>query len=87
MNNTLRHYSRPRQKHIPSYDIAAVHAALGDSHKTIAWLDRACADHNMKLFTLAQDPRFEPVRKLPEFKHLINQIGLGSTVRLQDSLS
>jgi tetratricopeptide (TPR) repeat protein len=83
---------RRDQKHIPSYDIAAVHAALGDSRKTIAWLDRACADHNMKLFTLAQDPRFEPVRNLSEFKHLINQVGLSSTlatprIRTRDSLS
>ena len=67
------------QKQIPSYDIAAVYAALGDSRKTIAWLDRACAERNMKLFTLAQDPRFDPVRKLPAFRHLINQVGLNST--------
>ncbi len=67
------------QKHIPSYDIAAVYAALGDPRKTITWLDRACREHNMKVFTLAQDPRFDPVRKIPAFRHLIHQVGLNST--------
>lgn len=77
----------PGQRHTPSYDIAAVYAALGDSRKTITWLDRACAEHNMKIFTLAQDPRFDPVRKLPAFKHLINQVGLSSTAAAPRSLA
>jgi len=67
------------EKPAPSYDIAAVYAALGDSRETIAWLGRAFAEHNMKLFTLAADPRFDPVRNLPQFKHLISRVGVTST--------
>ena len=66
---------RDRQN-VPSYDIAAVHAALGDSGATIAWLGRACAEHNMKLFTVAQDPRFDTVRRHSEFRRLVSQVGL-----------
>jgi TolB-like protein/tetratricopeptide (TPR) repeat protein len=73
---------RLNRKPMPSYDIAAVYAALGDSRKTIAWLDRALAEHNMKLFTLAEDPRFDPVRNLPQFKHVVGQVGLNSTVHM-----
>jgi hypothetical protein len=64
------------QQNVPSYDIAAVYAALGDSRSTIAWLGRACSEHSMKLFTLAQDPRFDTVRRLSEFRHLVSQVGL-----------
>ena len=67
---------RLSQKSMPSYDIAAVHAALGDSRKTIAWLDRALAEHNLKLFSLAEDPRFDTFRNLPQFKHRISRVGL-----------
>jgi hypothetical protein len=72
---------RPTQQCMPSYDIAAVYVALGQHGKTIAWLNRACAERNMKLFTLAQDPRFDTVRSLPEFKNLINRVGLNFTTR------
>ena len=72
---------RPSQQCMPSYDIAAVYVALGQYGKTIAWLNRACVERNMKLFTLAQDPRFDAVRSLPEFKNLINRVGLNFTTR------
>jgi len=60
----------------PSYDIAAVFSALGEYGKSIAWLYRACAERNMKLFTLAQDPRFDPLRNRPEFRNLLKEVGL-----------
>jgi TolB-like protein len=60
---------------VPSYDVAAVYAALGDSTKTLSWLNRACSERNMKLFTLAQDPRFDAMRQDSEFKKLLDQVG------------
>jgi serine/threonine-protein kinase len=61
---------------MPSYDIAATHAALGESSQTVAWLNRACSERNMKLFTLPQDPRFDPLRHRSEFKQIVEQMGL-----------
>ena len=61
---------------MPSYDIAATHAALGESNQTVAWLNRACSERNMKLFTLPQDPRFDPLRHRSEFKQIVEQMGL-----------
>jgi tetratricopeptide (TPR) repeat protein/TolB-like protein len=61
---------------MPSYDIAATYAALGESRKMVAWLNRACDERNMKLFTLTQDPRFDSFRGRPEFKEIIGQMGL-----------
>ena len=61
---------------IPSYDIAATYAALGEPHRMVAWLNRACKEGNMKLFTLTQDPRFDPLRHYSGFKQILDQVGL-----------
>ena len=60
----------------PSYDIAATYAALGESHRMVEWLNRACRERNMKLFTLAQDPRFDPLRHHSGFKRIVEHVGL-----------
>lgn len=61
---------------MPSYDIAATYAALGESHRMVEWLNRACSERNMKLFTLTQDPRFDPQRQHSGFKRIVGQVGL-----------
>jgi hypothetical protein len=61
---------------IPSYDIAAVYAALGDYQQTFPWLNRAYEERNVHLFTVAQDPRFDAVRHRGEFRTLIDRVGL-----------
>jgi tetratricopeptide (TPR) repeat protein len=66
----------PGDRCMPSYDIAATYAALGDSNQMVVWLNRACEEHNMKLFTLNQDPRFDPLRHCSEFKQIVEQMGL-----------
>ena len=69
--------SAPSHQCMPSYDIAATYAALGDSQQVVAWLNRACNERNMKLFTLTQDPRFDPLRQRSDFKQIVDQMGLG----------
>jgi len=66
----------PAHQCMPSYDIAATYAALGDSQQVVAWLNRACHERNMKLFTLAQDPRFDPLRRRSDFRQIVEQMGL-----------
>ena len=68
--------STSSQQCMPSYDIAATYAALGESHRMIEWLNRACRERNMKLFTLAQDPRFDPLRHHSGFQRIVEQVGL-----------
>jgi serine/threonine-protein kinase len=64
------------RKNMPSYDIAATYTALGESDLAMAWLNRACEERNMKLFTLTQDPRFDPLRQRSAFKEIVAQMGL-----------
>jgi tetratricopeptide (TPR) repeat protein len=66
----------PNHKCMPSYDIAATYAALGDSSQSVSWLKRACSERNMKLFKLRQDPRFDLLRHCPEFREVMEHIGL-----------
>jgi len=61
---------------IPSYDIAATYAALGESHQMLAWLNRACRERNMKLFTLTQDPRFDALHHSSGFREVVHRVGL-----------
>ena len=55
---------------VPSYDIAAVYAGLGEHRQMYAWLHRAYSERNIKLFTFAQDPRFDSVRDCAEVRTL-----------------
>jgi tetratricopeptide (TPR) repeat protein len=66
----------PANKCMPSFDIAATYAALGESKQTIAWLLRACREGNMKLFTLIQDARFDLLRDMTEFRAVVDHMGL-----------
>jgi tetratricopeptide (TPR) repeat protein len=66
----------PRPKCVPSYDIAATYAALGEPSQVAKWLKRACDERNMKLFKLRQDPRFDNVRHCAEFREVVQHIGL-----------
>jgi tetratricopeptide (TPR) repeat protein len=68
--------SSGNRKCMPSYDIAATHAALGESKQMGFWLNRACNERNMKVFTLMHDPRFDSLRHHSEFKEVVDQVGL-----------
>jgi len=66
----------PFRKCMPSYDIAAAHAALGEATLAVHWLERAREERNMKLFLVSQDPRFDSLRGHSEFSAVIQQLGL-----------
>ncbi len=73
--------NQPGQEWVPSYDMAAAYTALGDIDNGVKWLNRACADRNMKLFTLIQDPRFDPLRSHAAFRKIVGDVGLGGYFR------
>jgi hypothetical protein len=64
----------PFGKCVPSYDIAATYVALGDAARALRWLQRACGERNMKLFTLSQDPRFDALGGHAEFHEMVQRI-------------
>ena len=72
----LQEVGEASPRSMPSYDIAATYAALGESRPMIDWLNRACRERNMKLFALTQDPRFDSVRRSCGFRQVLARVGL-----------
>jgi tetratricopeptide (TPR) repeat protein len=70
-------------KCLPSYDIAAAHAALGDCASAVHWLEQACRERHMKLFLVSQDPRFDPLRGHSKFNAVVQQLGLATSFSSQ----
>ncbi|MDX1546172.1 MAG: protein kinase [Rhodothermales bacterium] len=62
--------------YVPSYEIAAVYAALGHAGAAVAWLDRAYAERSHSLAFLKIDPRWRPLHPHPGFRRRLAAVGL-----------
>jgi serine/threonine-protein kinase len=65
-----------RHRYVPAYDIASVHAALGDADQAFQWLDRAFAEPSALLGTLRADPVMDPLRGDPRYRELERRLRL-----------
>ena len=59
------------------YQLARVHASLGDVDEALAWLERAAEIRDAALPWANVEPLFDPLRKEPRFRELIRRMGLG----------
>jgi serine/threonine-protein kinase len=64
-------------RYAPPCHVAMAFAALGDADATVAWLERAFAEHDPHLTGLAILPGFEPLRADPRFAALVRRLGVG----------
>jgi hypothetical protein len=64
-----------RERYVPPYTMALVHAGLGDREAVFAALDRAYAARDIHLIFLTVDPRWDPYRADPRFGQLIGRCG------------
>ena len=60
---------------VPPYEIAAVHAGLGDANRAFAWLEKAYAARDVNLVFLPVDPKMDPVRSDARFQVLLDRCG------------
>lgn len=58
------------------YEVAAVHAALGNSQAAFAALDRAVASQPLEMMWLKVDYRFDDLRADPRFSRLVRKLRL-----------
>ena len=64
------------QVFVEPYEIATVHAGLGDLDATLAWLEKAYHERScMMAAWFKMDPRFDRLREHPRFRTLISRIG------------
>jgi TolB-like protein/DNA-binding winged helix-turn-helix (wHTH) protein/Flp pilus assembly protein TadD len=64
-----------RQRYVPPYALALVHAGLGDADAAFAWLDRAYAARDVHLMFLTVDVKWDRYRTDPRFANLLARCG------------
>jgi tetratricopeptide (TPR) repeat protein len=64
------------QTYVPPYDIAVVHAGLGERDQALASLQEAFLDRSRWMVWLGVDPRFDTLRSDPAFVELERRVGL-----------
>ena len=67
--------SRP----VPPYNVALVHAGLGDSNAMYEWLEKARVARDVHVVFLTVEPKWDRFREQAAFQELLERCGLAST--------
>jgi len=67
---------RWRRKKEGAYQIAEVHASLGEQDRALEWLEKAYERRDMSLVNLRVTPKFDGLRSNPRFQDLLRRVGL-----------
>jgi len=63
-------------RYVSAYDVALVHAGLGDRDEAFAWLRTAYAERSAMLVNIGWDPRFDGLRNDARFAATIGKLKL-----------
>lgn len=64
-----------RDRYVPPYTFALVHAGLGNDELALQWLERAYDAHDVHLVLLAIDPKWDRFRTQPGFEAIVEHCG------------
>jgi hypothetical protein len=64
-----------RERYVPPYALALVHAGLGEREAVFEWLDKAYGARDAHLIYLPVDPKWDPYRTDPRFVALLARCG------------
>ncbi len=64
-----------RERYVPPYAMATVHAGLGQFELALQWLERCYDARDVHLIFLTMDPKWDPLRSEPRFSHLLRRCG------------
>ena len=67
--------ARSRERYVPPYTFALVHAGLDDASSVFEWLGKAYAERDVHLIYLTVDDKWDPYRDDPRFKALLARCG------------
>jgi TolB-like protein/DNA-binding winged helix-turn-helix (wHTH) protein/Flp pilus assembly protein TadD len=67
--------AQSRERYVPPYVIALIHAGLDEREATFEWLERAYHARDVHLVFLAVDPRWDDLRDDPRFESLLRRCG------------
>ena len=65
-----------RRKPFDPQIIAAAYVAVGNKDQTVAWLEKAYAQHSNELTSLRVNPGYDLLRGDPRFEDLLKRVGL-----------
>ncbi len=65
-----------QKKHIDSYIIGLVHAALGEKDQAFEWIEKAFRAKSEDLLFIKVDPKADILRSDPRFANLLHRLGL-----------
>jgi eukaryotic-like serine/threonine-protein kinase len=65
-----------KRGYVSAYDIAEIHARVGDKTQTLVWLEQAFNQRDSKLTYLRVEPAFDPMRSDPQFRHIVERMGM-----------
>jgi len=67
---------RSKERYVSPFDFAVIYGGLGDTERTLEWLQRAERERSPSLNYLILSPAFTSVRSDPRFMALVRHIGL-----------
>jgi serine/threonine-protein kinase len=73
------------QKYVPPYNIALVHAGLGEVERALTWLEEAYGTRDVRMTFLAVEPKWDFMRGHPHFQDLLQRLALPSHFESSES--
>ncbi len=70
-----------RERYVPPYAMALVHAGLGEREAAFEWLNSAYEARDVHLIFLPVDPKWDPYQADPRFEALLARCGFTRTAR------
>jgi hypothetical protein len=61
-----------------AYDVARLHAMLGDKEQALLWLEKSYENKDFLLPFVNADPAFDDLRSEPRYQALLRRMGLAS---------
>jgi eukaryotic-like serine/threonine-protein kinase len=65
-----------KREYVSPYEVAQVHARLGDREQVFSWLEKAYAQRDSGIVALKVEPAFEGLRSDSRLQNLVKRIGL-----------
>jgi TolB-like protein/DNA-binding winged helix-turn-helix (wHTH) protein/Flp pilus assembly protein TadD len=67
---------RGKKSYVSPFDLALIHAGLGEKDEAFGLLDKAVAERSTFLVYAKWEPRLDPLRSDPRFNQILQRIGL-----------
>jgi DNA-binding winged helix-turn-helix (wHTH) protein/tetratricopeptide (TPR) repeat protein len=76
-----------RERYVPPYAMAMVHAGLGQFELALQWLERCYDARDVHLIFLTMDPKWDALRSEPRFSNLLRRCGFIQAWLVEDGIT